>query len=104
MGVAPGAGVGLRCEDLLRFGIVQGIIQLADRDRLISEGWVGGDVLDALAVYVDFAAVAQRLEVLSPVERTFLSFYQALWHIWHSGDLGFLMLAICHYTQAFRGS
>ena len=65
---------------------------------------MGGDVLDALAVYVDIAVVAQRFEVLGPAERTFLSLHQALWHIWHGGDLGFFMLVICHYTQAFRRS
>jgi hypothetical protein len=53
---------------------------------------VGGNVLDALAIYVDFATVAQRLEVLGPVEWALLSLHQALWHIWHDGDLGFLML------------
>ena len=48
----------------LRLGIVQRIVEPRDHARGVAKGRMGGDVLDALAVDVDLAAVAQRLEIL----------------------------------------
>jgi hypothetical protein len=81
--VAAGAGVRGRCQDVLGAGIVQRIIELGDRDRRIAERRVLGDILYALAVNVDLAAVAQRLEELLPGERALLSSYQELGSIGH---------------------
>ena len=77
--VAAGAGVGGGRQHLLGLGIVQRVIELGDRDSRIAERWMLGDVLDALAVDVDLAAVAQRLQVLRSRERALLSLHEVLW-------------------------
>ena len=49
--------------------VVQGIVQAGDHPGRVAKGRVGGDILDALAVEPDLAAVAQALQVLRPVMR-----------------------------------
>ena len=58
------AGVGRHQQFVLVLGVVQRIVEARDHACGVAEGRVRGDVLDALAVDVDFAPVAQRLEEL----------------------------------------
>src|SRR5215831_9593006 len=52
------------------FGIVQGIIETGNRARAVAKRRVRGDVLDALAIDIDLAAVPQAFEVLGAGERS----------------------------------
>src|SRR4029077_3917386 len=63
------AGVGRRGEQVLALGIVQRVIEARDRARGVAEGGVRCDIVDALAVDVDFAPVAQAGEVFRAGER-----------------------------------
>ena len=53
------AGVGRQQELVLALGVVQRIVEPRDHARGVAEGRMRGDVLDALAVDVDLATVAQ---------------------------------------------
>ncbi|SSK84980.1 Uncharacterised protein [Klebsiella pneumoniae] len=59
MGVAAAAGIGAPAQGILHFRFVQRIVQLSDRSRGITESRVGGDILHALAVNINFAAILQ---------------------------------------------
>ena len=86
--VAAGAGVGRRGQGFLALGVVQRIVELGDRDGGVAEGRVLGDILDALAVDIDLAAVAQRLEVLGARERALLALDEQLGSFWHGSPSG----------------
>ena len=58
VGIAAGAGIGRRGEHVLGRLVVQRVIKQRDRARRIAERRMLGDVLDALAVDIDLAAVA----------------------------------------------
>ena len=53
----------------LCFGIVQRVVEARDHARGVAEGRMRRDVLDAFAVDVDLAAVAQRFQKLLAVHR-----------------------------------
>ena len=63
-----------RGQHILGLGIVQGVVDLGDGGGGVAEGGMRGDVLHALAVGVDLAPVAQRLEILRPREWALLAF------------------------------
>ena len=63
------AGIGRHQQLVLVLGVVQRIVEPRDHARGVAEGRMRGDVLDALAVDVDLAAVAQRLQKLLAVHR-----------------------------------
>ena len=56
------AGVGRQQELVLALGVVQRVVEARDHARGVAEGRMRGDVLDALAVDVDLAIVAQRVQ------------------------------------------
>ena len=58
------AGVGRHQQLVLVLGIVQRVVEARDHARGVAEGWMRRDVLDALAVDVDLAVVAQQLQEL----------------------------------------
>ncbi len=58
MGIAAGAGVGRRGEHVLGRLVVQRVVEQRHRRGRIAERRMFGDVLDPLAVDIDFAAVA----------------------------------------------
>src|SRR5581483_1182034 len=60
---AAGAGVGLAGEKLLGLAVMQRVVKPRDRARGIAKSRMRRDVGDALAVDIDFAAVAQALEI-----------------------------------------
>ena len=66
---AAGAGIGRSGQQRLGLGVVQRVIEPRDRARGIAERRMGGDILDPLAVDVDFPAVAQAFQVLRAGER-----------------------------------
>src|SRR5262249_1449221 len=57
-----------RDKNLPGLGIVQGIVQTRNRARAVAKRTMRGDVLDALAVDIDLAAVAQAFKVLGAGE------------------------------------
>ena len=59
MGVAAAAGIGAPAQGILHLRFVQRIVQLRDRSRGVTESRVGGDILHALAVDINFAAILQ---------------------------------------------
>ena len=63
------AGVGRAGQHVLLLGIVQRIVEPRDGARGIAERRMRGDVLDPLAVDIDFAAVAQAFEIFLAGER-----------------------------------
>ena len=63
VGVTLVAGVGRQQELVLALGVVQRVVEARDHPGGVAEGRVRGDVLDALAVDVDLAAVLQRFQV-----------------------------------------
>ena len=73
MGVAARAGIGRCGEHVLGLLGVQGIVEQRHRGRRIAESRMRGDVLDPLAIDVDVAAVAQRLQEFRPGERAILT-------------------------------
>ena len=66
MGHAAIAGVGRQQELVLALGVVERVVEAGDHPRGVAEGRMGGDVLDPLAVDVDVALVAQRIQVFRP--------------------------------------
>jgi hypothetical protein len=56
-------GVGGHQELVLALGVVQRVVQAGDHPRRVAERRMRSDVLDALAVDEDLAAVLQRLQV-----------------------------------------
>src|SRR6267154_6838875 len=73
MGEAARAGVGRAGQHALAGGIMQRVVEPRDRARRIAEGRMGGDVGDPLALNIDFAAVAQALEIFLAGERPILA-------------------------------
>ena len=69
VGEAARAGVGRRGQQRLGLLVVQRVVEPRDRARGIAERRMRGDVLDALAIDVDFAAVAQAFEIFRAGER-----------------------------------
>ena len=63
MGVAARAGIGRAGQHALARGVMQRVVQPRDRAHRITKRRMRGDVGDALAVDIDFAAVAQALHV-----------------------------------------
>ena len=64
------ARVHIRQQELiLAGGIVQGIEEPGRHSRRVAEGRMRSDVVNAFAVDVDLASVAQRFEILLPVLR-----------------------------------
>jgi len=59
VGETARTGIGRAGQEVLGFVIVQRVIEPRDRTRGVAEGRMTGDVLDPLAVDIDFAAVAQ---------------------------------------------
>jgi hypothetical protein len=49
---------------------MQRVVEPRDHPRGVAERRMGRDILDALAVDVDLAPVAQAVEILLPRERT----------------------------------
>jgi hypothetical protein len=64
VGHAAVAGLGRQQDPVLALGIVQRVVQPRHHPGGVAERLVLGDVLDALAVDVDLAAVGQRGEVV----------------------------------------
>ena len=69
VGVAARAGVGRRGEHVLGLRVVQRVVEPRDRARGVAESRMRGDVVDALAVDVDLAPVAQAGEIFRAGER-----------------------------------
>ena len=69
VGIAAGAGIGRRGQDALGLLGVQRVVEPGDRARGVAERRVRGDVLDPLAIDIDFAAIAQTFEVFRAGER-----------------------------------
>ena len=69
VGEAARAGVGRRGQDRLGLLRMQRVIEPRDRARGIAEGRMGGDVLDAFAIDIDLAPVAQAFEIFGAGER-----------------------------------
>ena len=63
VGHAAVAGVGRQQDLVLALGVVQRVVEARHHAGGVAEGRMRGDVLDALAVDVDLAAVAQRVEI-----------------------------------------
>ena len=59
MGVATAAGISAPAQGILHLRFVQRIVQLRDGSGGVTEGRVGGDILYALAVDINFAAILQ---------------------------------------------
>ena len=91
VGIAARTGIGRRGQHVLGFLGVQRIVEQRHRSRRIAKGRMGGDVLHPLAVDVNFAAVAQRLQEFRSGERAVLS-----------GDDRFGMLRHCTYSMINR--
>jgi hypothetical protein len=70
---------------------VQGFVEERHRRRRIAERRVRGHVLDAFAVDVDFAAVAQRFQKLGAVERALLACDEVFRTLGHGGLPFFLV-------------
>src|SRR5215469_16592383 len=68
VGETARTGIGRAGQELLGFVIVQRVIEPRDRTRGIAERRMTGDVLDPLAVDVDFAAVAQAFQIFGASE------------------------------------
>ena len=64
------AGVGRQQELVLALVVVQRVVEARDHARGVAEGRMGGDVLDPLAVDVDGAVVAQRVQIFRAGLRT----------------------------------
>ncbi len=69
VGEAARAGVGRRGQDRLGLVRMQRVVEPRDRARGIAERRMGGDVLDALAIDIDLAPVAQAFEIFRAGER-----------------------------------
>src|SRR5262249_45341223 len=67
--VAAGTGIGRAGEDVLALGVVQGVVEPCDRARGVAERRMRRHIVDALAVDVDLAAVAQAREIFRARER-----------------------------------
>src|SRR5262249_39902933 len=63
VGKAARSGVGRRDEKLSVLGIVQSIIEARNRARGVAKRGMRRDVVDALAVDIDLAAVAQAFQI-----------------------------------------
>ena len=57
------AGVGRQHQLVLVLVVVQRVVEARDHARGVAEGRMRGDVLDPLAIDVDVAVVAQRVEI-----------------------------------------
>src|SRR5215831_19013301 len=66
---AAGAGVGGPGQSVLGLGVVERVVEPRDRAGGIAEGWMRRHVVDALAVDIDLAPVAQAGEVFRARER-----------------------------------
>src|SRR6516162_8434877 len=62
------AGVGWASQHILGFAVVQRVVKARDGTRRVAERRMRGNVLDALAVDIDFAAVAQAFKVFGAGE------------------------------------
>ncbi len=69
VGEGAAAGVGRRREDVAARRVVERVVHARDHPGRVAERRVRGDVVHALAVRPDLAAVADRLEVLGPRHR-----------------------------------
>jgi hypothetical protein len=70
VGKAAAASVGFHRQRCLARGIVQGVVEACNHPNRVSECRMRRDVLYALAVDPDLAAVPQAFEVLGSSERT----------------------------------
>jgi hypothetical protein len=68
VGKAARAGIGRSDKNVSGFRIVQSIIETGNRARAVAKRRMRGDVLDALAVDIDLAAIAQAFKVLGARE------------------------------------
>jgi hypothetical protein len=64
------AGVGRHQELVLALVVVQRVVEAGDHARGVAEGRMGGDVFDPLAVDVDGAVIAQRVQIFLAGLRT----------------------------------
>src|SRR5262249_16100918 len=62
VGIAAGAGVGRRGQHVMPGWVVQRVVKQRHRGRRVAERRMRRDVLDALAINVDVAAIAQRFQ------------------------------------------
>ena len=69
VGEARRAGVGRAGQYALGLVVVQRVVKPGNRARGVTERRMRGDILDTLAINVDFAAVAQAFEIFRPGER-----------------------------------
>ena len=63
VGIAARAGIGRRGQPLLRLLVVQGVIHPGDGAGGVAHRGMGGDVGDALAIDIDFAAVPEAGQI-----------------------------------------
>src|ERR1700756_718003 len=84
VGETAGAGVGLASQQVPRLLVVERVVKPRAPARGVAKCRMRGDIRDALAVNVDFAAVAQALEIFGAGERPAL------------GADGVLALDPCH--------
>src|SRR5690348_12422170 len=66
VGKAARTGVGRAGQKLLGSGVVERVVYARDRARRIAKGRVRGDVLDPLAIDIDFAAITQAFQIFGP--------------------------------------
>src|SRR5690242_16848368 len=78
VGEPAGAGVGLASQQVLGGFVMERVVKPCDRTRGVAKGRMRGHVLDPLAINVDFAAVAQALEIFGPGERPTFGAYGVL--------------------------
>src|SRR5262249_13682820 len=64
------AGIGRSDKNVSGLGIVQSIIETGNRARAVAKRRVRRDVLDALAIDIDLAAIPQAFKVLGARERS----------------------------------
>ncbi len=69
VGEAAVAGVGRQQQAALAFFVVQRVVEPGDHPRGVAKRRMGGDVLDALAVDIDFAPVAQLFKIFGARHR-----------------------------------
>src|SRR6516165_5528416 len=69
VGETAGTGVGLASEQIFGLGVVERVVKPRDRTRGVAKGRMRGDIGDTLAINIDFAAVAQALEIFGTGER-----------------------------------
>src|SRR5262249_23309353 len=72
VGIAAGAGVGRRGQHVMPGWVVQRVVKQRHRGRRVAERRMRGDVLDALAINVDVAAIASDSRNSAPVKGRFL--------------------------------